>query len=132
MTALITIPRPARALARAPDEVRTPARQRPGHTIVALSGALDGAAAPALREHLIGALRRSGRLLILDLGEVASADAAGLAVLVGIRRRAAVLGITLRLVALRPQVAALLRATALDRALAVYPDPDSLSEAPAR
>ncbi|MEU5990387.1 STAS domain-containing protein [Spirillospora sp. NPDC047418] len=132
MTALITIPRPARALVRAPDEVRTPARRRPGHTIVALSGALDGAAAPALREHLIGALRHSGRLLILDLGEVASADAAGLAVLVGTRRRAAVLDVTLRLVAPRPQVAALLRATALDRALPVYPEPDSLSEAPAR
>ncbi|MBB4772714.1 STAS domain-containing protein [Actinomadura livida] len=109
-----------------------PARQRPGHTIVALSGALDGASAPALRAHLIGALRRSGRLLILDLGEVASADAAGLAVLVGIRRRAAALGITLRLVAPGPQVAALLRVTALGRALPVYPDPDSLLEAPAR
>ncbi|WP_165950229.1 STAS domain-containing protein [Actinomadura sp. 7K534] len=129
MTALITIPTSAaRSLVRAPDEVRMPARQRPGHTIVALSEALDGAAAPALREHLIGALRRSGRLLILDLGEVASADAAGLAVLVGIQRRAAALGITLRLVAPGHQVAALLRVTALDRALPLYPAPDLHTE----
>ncbi|WP_131739677.1 STAS domain-containing protein [Actinomadura roseirufa] len=108
-------------LVRAPDEVRMLAHRRPGHTIVALSGALDGAAAPALREHLIGALRHSGRLLILDLGEVISADAAGLAVLVGTRRRAAGLGIALRLAAPGPQVDALLRATGLDRVLTVHP-----------
>ncbi|MFC6879589.1 MULTISPECIES: STAS domain-containing protein [Actinomadura] len=104
-----------------PEEVRMPAHRRPGHTIVGLSGVLDGAAAPALREHLIGALRRSGRLLILDLSEVASADAAGLAVLIGIRRRAAGLGITLRLAAPVPQVAERLRAMGLDRALTVRP-----------
>ncbi|TMQ91269.1 STAS domain-containing protein [Actinomadura soli] len=102
--------------------------RRPGHTIVALSGALDGAAAPALREHLIGALRHSGRLLILDLREVASADAAGLAVLVGIQRRAAGLGITVRLAAPGPQVAAQLRLTALDRTLTVHPTRDIHAE----
>ncbi|TDD87695.1 STAS domain-containing protein [Actinomadura rubrisoli] len=108
-------------IVRAPEEVRMPAHRRPGHTIVALSGALNDAAAPALREHLIGALRHSGRLLILDLGEVTSADTAGLAVLIGARRRAAGLGITLRLTAPNPQVAALLRGTGLDRALTVHP-----------
>lgn len=127
MTTLTTAPATA-GLVRAPDEVRMPAHRRPGHTIVALSGALDGAAAPALREHLIGALRHSGRLLILDLGEVASADAAGLAVLVGIQRRAAGLGITLRLAAPGPQVAAQLRLTALDRTLTVHPTLDIHAE----
>lgn len=109
---------------RAPDEVGMPGHRRPGHTIIALSGAVDGAAAPALREHLLGALGRSGRLLILDLREVASADAAGLAVLVGIRRRAAGLGIVVRLAAPGPQVAELLRVTGLDRALTVHPAQD--------
>ncbi|MFB4299691.1 STAS domain-containing protein [Actinomadura sp. NTSP31] len=108
-------------LPRTPDEVRMPAHRRPGHTIVALSGALDAAAAPALREHLIGALRHSGRLMILDLTEVTSADTAGLAVLIGIRHRAAGLGITLRLATPGPQVSALVRATGLDRALAARP-----------
>jgi anti-anti-sigma factor len=105
-------------LVPAPEEVRMPAHRRPGHTIVALSGALDGAAAPALREHLLGALRGSGRVLVLDLSAVTSADAAGLAVLVGVRRRAAGLGVALRLAAPAPQVAALLRVTRLDRAFA--------------
>ncbi|TDB87536.1 STAS domain-containing protein [Actinomadura sp. 7K534] len=120
MTAVTAIPRPAAGgSVRTPDEVRMPAHRRPGHTIVALTGALDGAAAPALREHLLGLLRRSGRLLILDLGEVASADAAGLAVLIGIQRRAAELGIFLRLAAPGPQVTELLRVTGFDRAFTV-------------
>jgi anti-anti-sigma factor len=124
MTTFTTAAPAAADLVRGPREVRMPAHPRPGHTIVALSGALDGAAAPALREHLIGALRHSGRLLILDLAEVTSADAAGLAVLIGIRRRAAGLGVTLRLAAPGSQVAALLRATGLDRALIVRPAQD--------
>ncbi|TDB88233.1 anti-sigma factor antagonist [Actinomadura sp. KC216] len=115
-------------LVRPPDEVRMPAHRRPGHTIVALSGALDGAAAPALREHLIGVLRYSGRLLILDLREVATADTAGLAVLVGIQRRAAGLGVTVRLAAPGPQVAAQLRLTAFDRVLTVHSTPDIHAE----
>ncbi|WP_131737334.1 STAS domain-containing protein [Actinomadura roseirufa] len=106
---------------RALDEVEMPARPRPGHTIIALSGKVDGAAAPALRGHLLGVLGRSGRLLILDLSEVTSADAAGLAVLVGIRRRADGLGIVVRLAAPGPQVAGLLRVTGFDRVLTVHP-----------
>jgi anti-anti-sigma factor len=52
-------------------------------TIVKLRGALDVAAAPALRERLIGVLHRGASLLILDLSRVPSCDAAGLAVLIG-------------------------------------------------
>ncbi|WP_084265305.1 STAS domain-containing protein [Actinomadura macra] len=107
-----------------------PPRPRPGHTIVALHGALNAAAAPALREHLIGALRHSGRLLIVDLGEVPSCDLAGLAVLVGTQKRAAGLGITVRLASPGPQVVKLLRVSGLDRTLAVHPAvlvPDGLA-----
>ncbi|MFV2173602.1 STAS domain-containing protein [Actinomadura sp. LOL_016] len=42
-------------------------------------------------------LRRSGRLLILDMGEVSFCDEAALAVLVGIQHRAVALGLTVRL-----------------------------------
>jgi len=98
-----------------------PSHGRAGHTVVALNGDLDFASAPALREHLRGTLRHCGRLLTLDLGEVAFCDAAGLAVLIGTGRRAAGLGITLRLANPRPQVAKLLRVTGLDRVLTVVP-----------
>ena len=112
-------------------EVRMPAHRRPGHTIVALHGALDAATAPALREHLVSALRRSGRLLILDLGEVSVCDTAGLAVLVGVQRRAAALGITVQLAAPSAQIVGLLHVTGLDRAFIVQAAPHARAESAA-
>jgi anti-anti-sigma factor len=106
-----------------------PAHRRPGHTIVALHGVLDAAAAPALREHLLGVLRSSGRLLILDMGEVSACDEAGLAVLVGVQHRAAALGITVHLSAAGRQLAELLHRTGLDRVFVVQTAPHA--EAPA-
>jgi anti-anti-sigma factor len=113
----------AEGLTAEPARVRAPARRRPGHTIVALHGDLDSAAAPALREHLLGVLRPSGRLLILDLGEVASCDEAGLAVLVGLQQRAEALGIIVRLDAANRQLTELLHLTGLDRVLVVQTAP---------
>lgn len=119
----------------APDdglpEVRMPTHRRPGHTIVALHGALDAAAAPALREHLVSALRRSGRLLILDLGEVSVCDTAGLAVLVGAQRRAAALGITVQLAAPGAQILGLLHVTGLGRSFIVQAAPHARAESAA-
>ena len=91
-------------------------------TVVRLRDALDVAAAPALRERLIGLLRPGMRLLVLDLSRVPSCDSAGLAVLIGAQRRARLLGIVLRLAAPSPQVAKLLRLTGLDRSLTICPD----------
>jgi anti-anti-sigma factor len=105
-----------------------PAGSRPGaglpaaRTIVRLGGALDFAAAPALRERLIGLLHPGIRLLILDLSRVPSCDPAGLAVLIGTQRRARLLGIVVRLVAPSLPVARLLRTTGLDRSLTICPD----------
>lgn len=109
---------PRRVQARA--KVSSPTHGRPGHTIVALHGDLDIVSAPALRAHLVGTLHHSARLLILDLGEVPFCDAAGLAVLIGVQRRATGLGIALRLANARPQVAKLLRITRLERSLALH------------
>lgn len=106
---------------------RTPTR-----AISALRGDLDFAAAPALREQLLDALRRSTKLLILDLSGVRFCDASGLAVLVGTQRRAQLLGVTLYLAAPRPQIANVLRITGLDRSLIVYPTlPEALAHATA-
>ena len=86
---------------------------------------LDIAAAPALRERLIGMLYPGTRLLILDLSRVPSCDPAGLAVLIGTQRRARLLGIVVRLVAPSLPVAKLLRLTGL-------PQPHHLSRSPRR
>jgi anti-anti-sigma factor len=90
--------------------------------IVRLDGALDVAAATALRERLIGSLHPGTGLLVLDLSRVSSCDSAGLAVLIGAQRRARVLGIVMRLAAPSVPVAELLRLTGLDRSLTVCPD----------
>jgi anti-anti-sigma factor len=91
-------------------------------TVVRLQGALDVAAAPALRERLIGLLHPGTRLLVLDLSRVSFCDSAGLAVLIGAQRRARVLGIVMRLAAPSVPVAKLLRFTGLDRSLTICPD----------
>ena len=91
-------------------------------TIVRLRGALDGAAAPALRERLIGVLHPGMSLLVLDLSGVPSCDPAGLAVLIGTQRRARLLGIVVRLAAPSLPVAKLLRLTGLDRSFTICPD----------
>ena len=88
-------------------------------TVVKLSGALDFAAAPALREQLIVELHRGTGLLVLDLSRVLSCDTAGLAVLIGTQRRARLLGTTMRLLAPSLPVTKALRSTGLDRTFSI-------------
>ena len=111
MTSLGAVSRPAGSR---PDAGPPTAR-----TIVRLDGALDVAAAPALRERLIGLLHPGTRLLVLDLSRVPSCDPAGLAVLIGTERRARALCIVMRLAAPSVPVAKLLRLTGLDRTLTI-------------
>jgi anti-anti-sigma factor len=101
---------------------RSEAGRPAARIIVRLRGALDVAAAPALRERLIGLLHPGMRLLVLDLSRVPSCDPAGLAVLIGTQRRARPLGILVRLAAPSLPVAKLLRLTGLDRSFTICPD----------
>ena len=104
--------------ARAPDQVQAEASLsvpgRPGFTIARLEGDLDIACTPALRECLLSVLGPGVRLLIIDLSRVSFCDVSALAVLIGTQRRARGLGITVRLAALRPQMAKLMRVTGLE------------------
>jgi anti-anti-sigma factor len=93
---------------------------RGGYVIAALSGELGIASAPALREQLLSLLRAASHLII-DLSAVEHADASGLAVLVGSRRRARLLGGSLRLAAPSPQAARVLSATGLNQHLDIFP-----------
>jgi anti-anti-sigma factor len=110
------------------DATSRPTGSRPGagrpagRTIVRLRGALDVAAAPALRERLIGILHPGMSLLVLDLSRVPSCDPAGLAILIGTQHRARLLGIVMRLAAPSLPVAKLLGLTGLDRNLTICPD----------
>ena len=93
---------------------------RGGYVIATLSGDLGIASAPALREQLLSLLRTASHL-ILDLSAVEHADASGLTVLVGSRRRARLLGGSLRLAAPSPEVARVLSATSMNQHLDIFP-----------
>jgi len=56
--------------------------------IVKVSGEIDIATGPTLREELLGAMRRSGARLALDLGGVTFMDCAGINALLAARRHA--------------------------------------------
>jgi anti-sigma B factor antagonist len=56
--------------------------------VVGVSGEIDIASAPKLREELLGALRRHGARLALDLDGVSFMDCAGINVLLAARRHA--------------------------------------------
>ena len=92
-----------------------------GVVIVAISGDLDIASAPVVRERLLSLLRPGACRLVIDMSAVRYTDASGLAVLVSTKRRAVLLGGELRLAALRPEAARVLTATGLNRHLAAYP-----------
>jgi anti-anti-sigma factor len=99
---------------------RTSRADRGGYVIAALNGELGIASAPALREQLLSLLRAASHLII-DLSAVEQADASGLAVLVGSRRRARLLGGSLRLAAPSPEAARVLAATGLNQHLDIFP-----------
>ena len=92
-----------------------------GFLVVSLSGALDGASAPALRECLLHLLRPAVSRLVIDLSAVSTADVRGLTVLVGTGRRARLLDGFLRLAAPVPAVIMALGATGLSGQLDIYP-----------
>jgi len=95
-------------------------RRSDGFAIVTISGEIDIARAPALREQLIGLLRPGASRLVVDLSGVTFCDASGLAVLVGAARRVALLGGVLRLAAPAPLVSTVLRLTGLDSRFEIF------------
>jgi anti-anti-sigma factor len=92
-----------------------------GTTFAELSGELDIASAPGLREQLLGLLRPGSSRLVIDLSKVSFCDASGLAVLVSTGRRARLLDGFLRLAAVSPQADRVLHVTGLHRHLPISP-----------
>jgi anti-anti-sigma factor len=92
-----------------------------GITIARLTGELDIASAPALRDQLLSLLRPGSSRLVIDLSRVSFCDASGLAVLVNTGRRARLLGGFLRLAAVSPPAGRVLTITGLHRHLAIFP-----------
>jgi anti-sigma B factor antagonist len=103
-----------------PAGLRFSAHTDSGYTIATLSGELDVACSPVLREQLLGVLRPRASRLVIDLSKVTFCDASGLAVLVGTSRRARLLGGVVRLAAPAPVVLAGLRISGLLRQFPVF------------
>jgi anti-sigma B factor antagonist len=107
-------------------------RSQNGYTIAAISGDLDIASVPALREQLLGLLQPHASRIVADLSGVTFCDASGLAVLIGVSRRARLLSGVLRLAAPSPPVVTVLRLTGLDRQFEIFATVPAATSVPAR
>ena len=88
------------------DGLTLSVRGQNGYTIATISGDLDIACVPTLREQLLGILGPHANRIVVDLSQITFCDASGLAVFTGASRRAWLLGGVLRLAAPAPPVAA--------------------------
>jgi len=96
-------------------------RLQDGYTVATLSGELDVACTPELREQLLAVLTPWASRLVLDLSGISFCDASGLAVLVSTSRRAALLGGLLRVVAPSSPVDVALQESGLLRLFDIFP-----------
>lgn len=96
-----------------------------GWTVVSLTGEIDVATAPRLREHLAAACASAPRIIV-DLTHVDFLDSAGLGVLAGAMKRARFRGRTLRLVCPCRQIRNVLVMTGLAKVFWIH---DTLDDA---
>jgi anti-sigma B factor antagonist len=92
------------------------AREQDDWTVLAVSGEIDIATAPSLREKLHSLLADGSPKLIIDLDEVTFLDSTALGVLVGVLKRARTEGGELRIVCNQPRVRKVFEITRLDSA----------------
>lgn len=108
------------------------ASSQDGYTVATISGDLDIARAPELREQLLGLLGPHASRIVIDLSGVTFCDASGLAVLVGVGRRARLLDGVLRLVAPTPPVVTVLHLTGLALHFQIFATVPAAVRAPVR
>ena len=101
-------------------------REQDGWAILSVSGEIDMATAPGLRERLHGLLAEQTQQLIVDLDDVGFLDSTALGVLVGTLKRARGEGGDVRIVCTQPRVRKVFEITRLDSAFDLF---DSVDEA---
>jgi anti-anti-sigma factor len=97
---------------------------RPG-PLVAISGEIDIASGPQLRDQLLSVIRRQGARLTLDLAGVTFIDCVGINVLLAARRHALLEGGSMRVLRASPHVRRVIALTRLDRELLPTAVPDA-------
>jgi anti-sigma B factor antagonist len=89
-------------------------------TVVTVSGEVDMATGPTLRDDLLSVLARGNHHVVLDLSNVTFMDSSGLGALLGGHRRAHLLDGEIRVAAPSERVLEILRLTNLDRVFNLY------------
>ncbi len=92
-----------------------------GAVRIAVSGEVDVATAPALREQLYEAVDSGGGPVIVDLLAVTFLDSTALGVLIGARERSESLGRDLRLVLKEARLVKIFEITGLTELFAIFP-----------
>lgn len=91
-----------------------------GTAVVALTGEIDIAAAPAVRQTLERACEQ-GSALVVDLSLVSFIDSTALGVLIGVHKRCAATGTPMRLVVSEPRILKVFEITGLTDLFAIVP-----------
>lgn len=101
-------------------------REQDGWSVLEVSGEIDIATAPSLRERLHGLLAENRSRLIVDLDDVGFLDSTALGVLVGVLKRARMDNGEVRIASTQPRVRKVFEITRLDSAFDLF---DSVDEA---
>lgn len=96
-------------------DLRLDVSQRDGWTVLAVSGEIDVASAPRLREQLITLVNDQHHRIVVDLGGVDFIDSTGLGVLIGARKRVRAHDGDVVLVCTEPRITKVFEITGLDQ-----------------
>lgn len=91
-----------------------------GWAVVAVTGEVDMATAPRLREHLVSLMGEGRHRIVVDLDAVDFLDSTGLGVLVGALRRVRTHEGELALVCSQPRILKGFEITGLDKAFPIH------------
>ena len=97
---------------------------RDGTSIVAVSGEVDVATAPAVRDCLDQVIERDAGVVVVDLTGVTFIDSTGLGVLIGARKRCADEGRDVRVVVAEPRILKVFEITGLTELFTIRPSLD--------
>ncbi len=100
-------------------------RTRTPHVVVAVTGEVDIATAPKLREKLVELASQGAQQVVVDLNGVEFLDSTGLGVLIGGMKRLRGLDGDLTLVCTQPRILKVFEITGLNRAFTIYESVDS-------
>lgn len=110
----------------APVDLGLDVSEQNGYSVLAVSGEVDVATVPRLREQLHGLVAQGSTKIVVDLDSVDFLDSTGLGVLVGALKRVRSNDGELSLVCTQPRIRKVFEVTGLTKVFSLY---DSVDEA---